>query len=96
MVRIMLPLVKSTIFAVAIMVFIGFWNDYQIPMLYIPSWATVAYGLFQFSNIGEEGAFRVHRHGGQYLGYASHDNRIHYLQRQIYRKSHGRRYQRLI
>ncbi len=59
MVRIMLPLVKSTIFAVAIMVFIGFWNDYQIPMLYIPSWATVAYGLFQFSNIGEEGASSV-------------------------------------
>ena len=59
MVRIMIPLVKSTIFAVAIMVFIGFWNDYQTPMLYIPSSPTVAYGLFQFSSLGEEGASSV-------------------------------------
>lgn len=59
MAKIMIPLVKSTIFAVAILVFIGFWNDYQTPMLYIPSHATVAYGLFQFSNIGEEGSSSV-------------------------------------
>lgn len=59
MVKIMIPLIKSTIFAVAIMVFIGFWNDYQTPMLYIPSSPTVAYGLFQFSNLGEEGASSV-------------------------------------
>ncbi len=59
MVRIMIPLVKSTIFAVGLLMFIGFWNDYQTPMLYIPSTPTVAYGLFQFSNIGEAGTSSV-------------------------------------
>ena len=46
----MLPLVKSTILAVGVMVFIGFWNDYQTPMIYMPSHATISFGLFQFTN----------------------------------------------
>lgn len=50
MMRIMLPLVKSTILAVGVMVFIGFWNDYQTPMIYMPSHATISFGLFQFTN----------------------------------------------
>ncbi len=50
MTRIMLPLVKSTILAVGVMVFIGFWNDYQTPMIYMPSHATISFGLFQFTN----------------------------------------------
>ena len=59
MTRIMIPLVKSTIFAVGLLMFIGFWNDYQTPMLYIPDHPTVAYGVFQFSNSGETGASSV-------------------------------------
>jgi ABC-type glycerol-3-phosphate transport system permease component len=26
--------------------FIGYWNDYQTPMIYLPSHPTIAYGLF--------------------------------------------------
>ena len=59
MIRIMLPLIKSTIFAVGLLMFIGFWNDYQTPMLYIPDHPTVAYGIFQFSYSGEAGASSV-------------------------------------
>lgn len=59
LVRVMLPLVRTTIFAVMLLQFIGFWNDYQIPMLYIPSRPTASYGLFQFSTLGEEGSGSV-------------------------------------
>ncbi len=55
MVKIMLPLVKSTIFAVGLLMFIGFWNDYQTPMLYIPSYPTVSFGVFSFEGNGMAG-----------------------------------------
>ncbi|MBQ3571468.1 MAG: carbohydrate ABC transporter permease [Clostridia bacterium] len=44
--RIILPLVKNTFLTVLLINFIQMWNDYQIPMLYLPSFPTVAYGLF--------------------------------------------------
>jgi ABC-type glycerol-3-phosphate transport system permease component len=46
---IMLPMVKNTLFIVMLLSFIGYWNDYQTPLLYIPSHPTVAYGLYLFS-----------------------------------------------
>lgn len=46
--RIMLPMVKNTLVALFIMSFISGWNDYQTPMIYLPSMPTIAYGLFQF------------------------------------------------
>ena len=55
MVKIMLPLVKSTLFAVGLLMFIGFWNDYQTPMLYIPSYPTVSFGVFSFEGNGMAG-----------------------------------------
>ena len=30
--------------------FINFWNDYQTPMLYMPSKPTIAYGLYDLYN----------------------------------------------
>lgn len=47
--KINLPMVMPTLIAVIIMLFIGFWNDYQTPMIYLPSKPTIAYGLFVFS-----------------------------------------------
>lgn len=49
MTRIMLPLVKTTIGVVALLNFIGFWNEYTTPLLFLPSRPTVALGLFKFN-----------------------------------------------
>ncbi|MBR1677534.1 MAG: carbohydrate ABC transporter permease [Clostridia bacterium] len=46
MTRIMLPLVKSTFLAIFMLNFIGYWNDYQAPMIYLANHPTMAYGLF--------------------------------------------------
>lgn len=48
LVSIMLPMIKTTLLALFILGFIGNWNDYQTPMVYLPSMPTIAYGLFQF------------------------------------------------
>ena len=52
MVRIMFPLVASTYFTVLLLNFITFWNDYQIPLIYIRTRPTVTYGLFLFNLAG--------------------------------------------
>lgn len=49
MASIILPLAKSTIFTVMLLTFVQFWNDYQIPMVYLPSHPVAAYGMYQFS-----------------------------------------------
>ncbi|MBP5467228.1 MAG: carbohydrate ABC transporter permease [Clostridia bacterium] len=46
--KIMLPLSKTTIWVVAMLLFIQFWNDYQTPMMFIPSMPTAAIGLYKF------------------------------------------------
>ncbi len=45
---IVIPLVKTTIFAVLILNFISFWNEYQSPLIYMRSFPTAAVGLFKF------------------------------------------------
>lgn len=47
--KIILPLVKTTIFTVILINFINFWNDYSIPMIYIPNHPTIAQGMFFFA-----------------------------------------------
>lgn len=47
-IEIMLPLIKSTVFAVFILLFIEFWNDYYTPMIFLPQSPTMSYGLFVF------------------------------------------------
>ena len=49
-VQIMLPLIKSTIFAVFILQFIATYNEYYTPMIFWPDRPTVAYGLFMFQS----------------------------------------------
>lgn len=48
--RISLPLVKTTIGAIALLSFITYWNDYNTAMIYLPSKPTVAYGLYRFTH----------------------------------------------
>ncbi len=46
--RIMLPLVKSLFGVVFLMFFIEYWNDYQVPMLFLENQPTLSLGLFEF------------------------------------------------
>lgn len=45
MVKIMIPTISGSIFTVILLQFIGLWNDYQTPLLYMPTHPTIAYGL---------------------------------------------------
>ncbi len=48
--RIMLPLVRVTFFIVVLIKFVEFWNDYQSPLLYMPSFPTLSVGIFRLAN----------------------------------------------
>ncbi len=52
MFRIMFPLAKNTIITVGLLMFISFWNDYSVPMVYIPSYPVLASALVDISSIG--------------------------------------------
>ena len=52
-VKIMLPLIGSTLFAVFILQFITNWNDYYTPMIFLSSRPTIAYALFEFNRESE-------------------------------------------
>ncbi len=46
--EIALPLSDKLFLTVMLIKFIGFWNDYQTPMLFLPSFPTAAYGMYYF------------------------------------------------
>ena len=46
--KIYLPLVSTTIGAVALLQFISYWNAYETPMIFIPDTPTLALGLYWF------------------------------------------------
>ncbi len=46
MTQIMIPFVKGTMATVLLLNFITFWNDFQTPMVYMPSHPTIALGLY--------------------------------------------------
>ena len=48
--KVMLPLVRNTFFTVMLIKIIEFWNDYQMPLLYLPSKPTLSFGLYYLSN----------------------------------------------
>ena len=50
MLQIVVPLAAGTIATVFVLTFISFWNDFQIPMVYIPSHPVAAYGMYVFQN----------------------------------------------
>ena len=51
MVQVILPLCLGTIGTVFLLCFIAYWNDYQIPMVYLPSHPVAAYGMYEFQNV---------------------------------------------
>lgn len=61
--KIMLPLVSGTIMAISILSIISYWNDYTTSIVYLPSYPTLAYGLFalrdSFDPIGSQTTIRI-------------------------------------
>ncbi len=57
--RIMLPLVKNTFLTVMLVNFITFWNDYQTPLVYLPSHPTIAVGMYEMSRTTVNGMSSV-------------------------------------
>ena len=53
--NIMLPMARNSIVAVALMLFIQYWNDYTTPMILLPSMPTIAFALYQVSLGGKMG-----------------------------------------
>ncbi len=53
MFRIMIPMIKPVILGLMLLAFKGFWNDYSAPMVYLPSYPVVAYGLYRFQRSGD-------------------------------------------
>ena len=50
MTQIIVPLATGTISTVFVLAFISYWNDFQIPMVYLPSHPVAAYGMYEFQN----------------------------------------------
>lgn len=48
--NIMLPLVSTMAGAIFLLYFISYWNDYQIPMVFLPSMPTASYALMTFTS----------------------------------------------
>ena len=56
MMKIMMPMIKTTFSTMWLLSFIGFWNDYQTPLLYFPSKPTLSYGLYSYTTDTTSGA----------------------------------------
>ena len=54
MVKIILPLATGTISTVFVLNLIAYWNDFQIPMIYLESFPVAAYGMYVFKQSPEQ------------------------------------------
>lgn len=55
MLNIITPMVSGVFTTVLLLTFITYWNDYQTPLIYIPSYPTLAYGLWHYINVDSSG-----------------------------------------
>lgn len=53
MLQIIIPLAAPLFFTVLLINFINFWNDYQVPLVYLPTYPTIAVGM-QYMAAGNE------------------------------------------
>lgn len=56
MLNIIVPMISGVFTTVLLLTFITFWNDYQTPLIYMPSYPTLAYGLWHFINVQSTGS----------------------------------------
>lgn len=47
--KLVYPMVKTLFWTVVLLYFLGNWNDYNITLIYAPSYPTLAYGLYSFN-----------------------------------------------
>ena len=61
MLEIIFPLVRNVFFTIILINFITYWKDYQTPLIYLPSYPTVSYGLWMiiFGSTSSKGMGRV-------------------------------------
>lgn len=59
MTKVILPLAKNTFATVMLINFITFWNDYQTPMIYMPTYPTIAQGVFVMAQSSMNGLATV-------------------------------------
>lgn len=59
MLKIMFPMTATVFGVLFITQVIALWSDYQSPMLYLPSFPTLAYGVYTFQSNVESGASAV-------------------------------------
>lgn len=52
--QVVLPIVLPLLGTVALLLFIAYWNDYQVPYVYLPSKPTAALGLYAVLNVNTE------------------------------------------
>lgn len=55
--EVMIPLAKNVFATIFLIMFVSLWNDYQAPALYIPSYPTLAYGVYYVSVRDNRGLF---------------------------------------
>ncbi len=53
MVQIFFPIASNTFLTVLLINFIGYWNNYQVPMVYVPNHPTLAEYMFQISTFSK-------------------------------------------
>lgn len=58
------PLIKPLLMMGLVTNFIGFWNDYQTALVYMPSHPTAAYGLYLYGSLKSEFAFMPYKLAG--------------------------------
>lgn len=54
LIRVMLPLVFPTIFVFYAMAVMSQWNNYELPLLWLPSYPNIAFGIYQFQSDAEK------------------------------------------
>lgn len=57
MLQIIVPQAMNIIVTVFVVMFITYWNDYQVPMLYLKDYPVAAYAVYQFVNTTRNAAF---------------------------------------
>ena len=65
--KVILPLIRNTVSLVLLIRFIEFWNDYQAPLLYIPSYPTLAYGIYDLNTRFDESSTTSIRMAGSIM-----------------------------
>ena len=59
LVRIMFPMTATVFWVLFVTKVIALWTDYTTPMLFLPSYPTLAYGVYSFQNSVDQGASGV-------------------------------------